>query len=109
MDLERFSHFISRIYGTDDVELDCDRIQALLPAYVEAELAHEELDSLGPAIRTHLLQCPDCAETHDEMLHIATLEAGGELPSLDEALAMLTDLEATPEEADAGEPMLLTG
>lgn len=109
MDLEHFSHFISRIYGTEDIELDCDRVQALLPAYVEAELAHEELDSLGPAIRTHLLQCPDCAETHEEMLQIAALEKDGELPSLEEALARLVDLDTPAKETEAGEPILFSG
>jgi len=63
---------------------DCDRCQALLPAYVEAEVggcldrADKEMSFAG----RHLLFCSECGRLHVRLLQITWLLARDELPRL---------------------------
>lgn len=61
---------------------DCDRCQALLPAYVEAEVGGS-LDRADNEMRLagyHLLLCPECGRLHARLLQITWLLARDELP-----------------------------
>ena len=99
MKREQFFDWLERIYSTRDMEIDCERLQAFLPAYVEAEIGGGDLagESLLP-VRAHLAQCPDCAEEYQGLHAVASLEASGCLPQADEILSQfefVTTSEAT--------------
>lgn len=87
MDRERYIQWLEQIYSTTETEIDCERLQALLPAYVDFELGgHHPADQL-PAIRVHLAHCPDCAEEYRALRTVADLEAHDRLPQVEDSLA----------------------
>lgn len=81
METERFSHFISRVFATETLELDCSHVQSYLPALVEAELAAADVGAVGAAMHTHFHQCPDCEASYQALAHVATVAAEGGLPT----------------------------
>lgn len=85
MNRERFNEWIHEIHQTTEVELDCDRLQKLLPGYVDAEL-DGVLPVQANAIKQHLVQCSDCAADYVGLRHVAYLELHGQLPELEELL-----------------------
>jgi hypothetical protein len=94
---DQISHLVSRVYATEQTELDCDEVQELLPAYVEA-LAVDSKYAALEAIQTHLLQCSDCNESFTALRQLAALEEVNGLPEVDELLASWsTDLELDSE------------
>ena len=90
-------HWLKQIYATQDNEIDCKRLQALLPAFVDFEVSGGNLpaERLAP-VRAHLAQCPDCAEEYRGLRAVAQLEAKGQLPDAEETLAQF-ELEAAPD------------
>lgn len=76
---QEFADWIGRIYATKEDELDCEQVQSLLPAYVEAGFSQKEMDWLESDIVAHLYQCPDCSETHAGLRFVMRLEAEGDL------------------------------
>ncbi|KAA3664192.1 MAG: hypothetical protein DWQ04_06985 [Chloroflexi bacterium] len=66
MNQKEFQSWVGGIYGTEGEALDCQELQAVLPAYVEAEIAGHPFDaSITKKIETHLNHCPDCYEIND--------------------------------------------
>jgi predicted anti-sigma-YlaC factor YlaD len=82
---ECFNEWIHQIHQTTEVEIDCDRLQKLLPAYVDAELAGV-LPVQANHVKKHLAHCPDCAADYVGLHHVACLEMQGQLPELEELL-----------------------
>ncbi len=99
MDRTHFLHWLNQIYATTEAEIDCDRLQALLPAYVDFEAAGDDPGSRLPQVKAHLAQCPDCAEEYAGLRAVAELEAQGRLPSVEASLAQF-EAEPTPEPAE---------
>lgn len=90
LDREQFLHWLHQIYTTGEAELDCERLQVALPAYVDFEVAHGDTalaDERFAPVLAHLAQCPDCAEEHEALRAVARLEAQGRLPQVIESLA----------------------
>jgi hypothetical protein len=81
---EQLVRWLRQVYATQQAELDCERCQSLLPAYVEHELDGNGQDF--PLMRGHLDQCPDCADVYDGLRAVLELEAQGRLPQVDESL-----------------------
>ena len=79
MNKQQLTHWITLLYQTEEVELDCSTLQSLLPTYVETEYAQQELDSLGPAIRAHLGQCSNCQESYCGLKLVVEVEANSEI------------------------------
>jgi hypothetical protein len=98
LNLERFLHWLGQIYATTDSEPDCEQFHAILPAYVEIELAGDDPAERYPGMRAHLAQCPDCAEEHRGLRAILELEAQGRLPQVDESLAQFEEAEPAHDE-----------
>lgn len=92
MDDKQFIHWISQIYETSETEIDCTRLQELLPAYVESEITSEKSDTKHSQINAHLLQCTDCAEDYEALYQVTKLEAEGPLPQIEESLARFEKL-----------------
>jgi hypothetical protein len=86
---KQFTRWIRQIHATNGAEIECDRLQKLLPAVIDAEMSGFSHPCLVD-VKTHLLQCADCADDYNGLLHIARLEAGNQLPTAAELLATLT-------------------
>ncbi len=78
---------MERLYATATTELDCDQVQSLLPAYVEAEIAGAVSPERFAPFQAHLKQCPDCAHEHLALRQVTELEFRGALPSPAEILS----------------------
>ncbi len=89
------------IFDTADVELNCEQMQSILPQYVKMELDGMDPAIKAPAARTHLLQCPDCADEYQTLLDITRMEAQGQLPTADQILQQFPDSEPIPQDTEA--------
>lgn len=87
MEYEQFFQWVHQIYNTTEVEIDCARLQTLIPAYIDLEIAGENPAGRWPQIGLHLAQCPDCREEYDALRTVAELEAREGLPEVGEGLA----------------------
>jgi anti-sigma factor RsiW len=97
---DRLLKWLNQVYTTTEAEIDCDQLQAMLPAYVEFELSGSdgaEAEERAAKVRAHLAQCPDCAEEYQGLKAAVALEAQGRLPSAEESLAKF--------EAETGAPV----
>jgi hypothetical protein len=86
---EEFSHWIRQIFRTDETEIDCERLQRLLPAVVDMENGQNgnaSAQTAFAAVRAHLLQCRDCHDVYESLRQIAALENNGRLPEVEESL-----------------------
>ncbi len=89
MDRERLFQWIDRVYATGETEIDCNRLQALLPEYVEFQAASggdAELAEKLAGVQAHLAQCPDCAEEYAGLLAVVKAARAGELPTPEASL-----------------------
>jgi len=94
LNLEHFRHWLEQIYTTQGTEIDCARLQALLPAHVDFEISGENLpDEQLALVHVHLAQCPACAQEYDALRMVALLEAQGRLPDAEESLAQFETAE----------------
>jgi len=96
LDRKHFIQWLERIYATAETEVDCEQLQAILPAYVEFEIAGGDPLTHFPQALAHLGQCPDCAEEYEGLRKVAGLEARSRLPQAEESLAQFEDV-PTPE------------
>lgn len=55
---------------TDEAEIPCDEVFALLDQYVEAELRGEDAARLWPMIKKHLDRCQDCHEEYAALVRV---------------------------------------
>jgi predicted anti-sigma-YlaC factor YlaD len=96
---EQFFTWLEQIYATREMESDCARLQALLPAYVDFEIAGGDLGEAHLAsVRAHLAQCSACHDEYQGLLAVARLEAQGRLPEAEESLAQFEEeIESTSE------------
>jgi hypothetical protein len=82
------------LFATADNEMDCEQLQALLPAYVEWEIMKQ--DCRAPAIQAHLAWCPDCAQESAGLQVMVALDAQGQLPERKDLLAPFEAAESAP-------------
>jgi len=68
-----FTHWIERIFETQEHEIDCRQLQNYLPSFIEAELGEIPLAHTA-VLAAHLHQCPDCREVYDGLGFIMRLE-----------------------------------
>jgi anti-sigma factor RsiW len=104
LDKNQVVELINRIFATEDVELDCNRTQELLPAYVDADLIGQLSDSQFAMVAAHLAQCPDCTEDCEALRMIVAIDAQADFMELDELLASLA---ATTAQNSADLPQIL--
>ncbi len=60
---------------TDEVELSCDEVFALLDQYVEMEQQGEDVSRLLPLVERHLERCRDCREEYEALKRV--IQAAG--------------------------------
>jgi hypothetical protein len=91
---EQFLHWLNQVYSTHEAEMDCTRLQELLPAFVDFEVMGEPPpEGFMAEVRAHLAQCPDCAEEYEGLLAVTRLEAEGRLPEIEDSLSGFDTLE----------------
>ena len=61
---------------TQDVELTCDEVLALLDQFAEAYLRGEDVARLLPLVQHHLEMCADCREEFEALLRILQAAPG---------------------------------
>jgi hypothetical protein len=59
-----------RLVTTDEEDLSCDEVFALVDEYAEASQRGEDVASLKPLIRQHLDLCHECDEEYQALLRI---------------------------------------
>ena len=99
MDRKGFAQWLERIYATAEAEMDCEQLRAILPAYIDFEIAGGDPGGRFPQAKAHLAQCPDCAEEYAGLRKVVDLEARGRLPQVEESLAQFETV-PTPEPAE---------
>jgi predicted anti-sigma-YlaC factor YlaD len=83
---KNLTQWLERIYATAESEIDCEQLQAALPAYVDLELVGQDPAARFPQVKAHLAQCPDCAEEYEGLRKVAELESKGRLPKAEDSL-----------------------
>ena len=63
-------NLIKRLDNTQDEELSCDEVFALVDEYAEASQRGEDVASLKPLIRHHLDMCRECDEEYQALLRV---------------------------------------
>ncbi len=58
------------VENTDENELACDEVFALLDYYVELELRGEDVARLLPLVKKHLEKCRDCREEYEALMRM---------------------------------------
>jgi hypothetical protein len=61
---------------TQDVELTCDEVLALLDQFAEAYLRGEDVARLLPLVQHHLDMCGDCREEFEALVRILQAAPG---------------------------------
>jgi len=82
----QLAEWLERIYATAETEIDCEQLQALLPATVDLEIAGQATTPYLAQVKAHVAQCPDCAEEYAGLRKVAELEARGRLPKAEDSL-----------------------
>lgn len=73
-----WGEFLRMVEDTDDVEIPCDKVFALLDHFAELEAWGEEAARLLPLVKKHLDRCRDCCEEYAGLVKIieAAVEPG---------------------------------
>jgi len=59
---------LGMISMTDEQELSCDDVFALLDQFAEMVKRGEDASHLMPMVQKHLTMCPDCREEYEALL-----------------------------------------
>ena len=65
---------LGRLLGPPGRDIGCEQCFEQLDVYVEAELAGEDAEHRVPGMRTHLDGCPACAEEHESLRELLTVQ-----------------------------------
>ena len=63
-------HLVSRLEHTQDEELSCDEVFALIDEYAEASQRGEDVDEIAPLLRHHLDMCRECEEEYQALVQV---------------------------------------
>ena len=61
---------ITRLENTQDDELSCDEVFAMVDEYAEASQQGQDVANLKPLIRHHLDMCRECDEEYEALLQV---------------------------------------
>lgn len=67
---EMVTKIMHRLVVTDEEEISCDEVFAIVDEYAEASQRGEDVASLKPLIRHHLDNCRECDEEYHALLRI---------------------------------------
>lgn len=86
---KRLEQILKALALTRDIEIDCTTCLDLVPAYVDREVAGEDVAQEMPVVHQHLAVCRDCFEEYEAVSDLARQEAETGLP---EASVLLRQL-----------------
>ncbi len=61
---EMMNKVAAMLSNTQETELTCDEVYALLDQFVEMAARGEDVSQLMPLVKQHLDMCPDCMEEY---------------------------------------------
>ncbi|MCK6585845.1 MAG: hypothetical protein L6Q49_22295 [Anaerolineales bacterium] len=61
---EKMQKMMTMLAHTEERELTCDEVYALLDEFVELAARGEDVSKLMPLVKHHLDMCPDCREEY---------------------------------------------
>lgn len=61
--------------GTQEIELGCDEVMALMDEYCDAQAAGHDMSQFSPLVHAHLRSCTDCREEYEALLAMITMDA----------------------------------
>jgi hypothetical protein len=61
---------VSMVEKTQEVELSCDDVLAVIDEYTERALTGEDVSKYMPQVKHHLDLCPECYEEYQVLLNI---------------------------------------
>lgn len=61
---EKMQKMMTMLANTEEQELTCDEVYALLDEFVELAARGEDVAALMPLVKHHLDMCPDCQEEY---------------------------------------------
>ncbi|MEW5941517.1 MAG: hypothetical protein AB1750_17775 [Chloroflexota bacterium] len=64
------TQLLQSLARTEEREISCDDVFAVLDQFVEAVLRGENVLLLMPLVRQHLDMCPDCREEYEALLRM---------------------------------------
>jgi len=67
---EALRKMMVQLEHTQDIELSCDEVLALLDQFAEAYLRGEDVARLLPLVQHHLDMCADCREEFEALVRI---------------------------------------
>ena len=67
-DPERLQKWLADIVSTENVEVDCDALEAVLEQIVAVAEAGGDIRAILPAIAVHLDHCPECSEWYEALV-----------------------------------------
>ena len=67
---ELVTRIMHRLVATDEEEISCDEVFALVDEYAEASQRGEDVAVLKPLIRYHLDVCRECDEQYQALLRV---------------------------------------
>jgi len=73
---EMLRKMMQQLEHTQDVELTCDEVLALLDQFAEAYLRGEDVARLLPLVQHHLDMCGDCREEFEALVRILQAAPG---------------------------------
>jgi len=68
IDNKRISKWLATVTTTEDEEIDCDSLGAVIERVVEAAAGGADVRVLLPEIVLHLDHCPDCRDWYETLL-----------------------------------------
>jgi hypothetical protein len=71
-DAEMAQKILGMLEKTQDEELTCDDVFALLDQFAEMAARGEDVASLMPMVKQHLDLCGDCREEYESLLRVIT-------------------------------------
>lgn len=77
MDQEMLLRLLDQVERTQDMELTCDEVLALMDQFAEMTLRGESAAEYFPLVRHHLEMCADCHEELDALLRILRAAPSG--------------------------------
>ncbi len=67
---DELKKMLVQLDSTQEVELTCDEVLALLDQFAEAYLRGEDVARLMPLVKHHIDMCADCHEEFDALVRI---------------------------------------
>ena len=71
---DMMASLINKLAITEEHEISCDDVHAILDQFTELEMRGEDVAHLMPLVQKHLDLCPDCGEEHEALMQALEFE-----------------------------------